>query len=77
LTKDQRKELATKPDFLYQFVQRLKEDYAEKGMNDIQIYCKMSRVSLNGKKAQPLFKSDIDLAKVKWNYFGRNEWVLD
>lgn len=77
LTKDQSKELATKPDFLYQFIQRLKKDYTEKGMDNIEIYCKMSRVSLNGKKARPLFKSDVDLAKVKWNYFGRNEWVLD
>ncbi|MFK8005796.1 MAG: HTTM domain-containing protein [Saprospiraceae bacterium] len=77
LTKDQVKELATKPDFLYQFVQRLKKEYAEKGMTDIEIYCKMSRVRLNGNKAKPLFKTDVDLAKVKWNYFGRNEWVLD
>ncbi len=77
LTKGQSKEIATKPDFLYQFVQRLKKEYAKKGMDDIEIYCKMSRVSLNGKKSRPLFKSDVDLAKVKWNYFGRNEWVLD
>ena len=77
LTKDQRKEVATKPDFLYQFVQRLKKEYAEKGMDDIEIYCKMSRVKLNGNKAKPLFKFDVDLAKVEWNYFGRNNWVLD
>lgn len=77
LTKDQRKEIATKPDFLYQFIQRLKKEYAQKGIEDIEIYCKISQVSLNGKKSRPLFKSDLDLAKVKWNYFGRNEWVLD
>ncbi len=77
LTKDQIKGLATKPDFLYQFVQRLKKEYAKKGMDDIEIYCRRSRVRLNRNKAKPLFKSDIDLAKVKWNYFGRNEWVLD
>jgi vitamin K-dependent gamma-carboxylase len=77
LTKSQIKALATKPDFLYQFVQRLKKDYAEKGNEDIEIYCKMSRVKLNGNQAKPLFKSGVDLAKVKWNYFGRNDWVLD
>jgi len=77
LSKDQIKELATKPDFLYQFVQRLKKEYTKKGITDIEIYCKVSRVRLNGNKAKPLFKFDIDLAKVEWNYFGRNEWVLD
>lgn len=77
LSKGQIKEVATKPDFLYQFIQRLKKEYAKKGMNDIEIYCKMSRVKLNGEKARPLFKTDVDLAKVEWNYFGRNEWVLD
>jgi len=77
LTKDQRKEIATKPDFLYQFVQRLKKEYKEKGIEDIEIYCNMSRVTLNRNKAKPLFKTDVDLAKVEWNYFGRNEWVLD
>jgi vitamin K-dependent gamma-carboxylase len=77
LSKDQIKELATKPDFLYQFVQRLKKEYTKKGITDIEIYCKVSRVRLNGNKAKPLFKFDVDLAKVEWNYFGRNEWVLD
>ena len=77
LTKDQIKNLATKPDFLYQFVQRLKKEYTQKGIIDIEIYCTMSRVSLNRDKAKPLFKYDVDLAKVEWNYFGRNEWVLD
>lgn len=46
-------------------------------MEKIEIYCITSRVRLNRNKAKPLFKSDIDLAKIKWNYFGRNEWVLD
>lgn len=77
LTKDQIKALATKPDFLYQFIQRLKKEYTKKGIPNIEIYCKMSRVRLNGNKAKPLFKTDVDLAKVKWNYFGRNDWVLD
>lgn len=77
LTKDQAKQIATKPDFLYRFVQELKKDYATKGIDEIEIYCTKSRVSLNGKEARQLFKYDVDLAKVKWNYFGRNEWVLD
>lgn len=77
LTKDQAKQIATKPDFLYRFVQELKKDFATKGIDEIEIYCTKSRVSLNGKEARQLFKYDVDLAKVKWNYFGRNEWVLD
>ena len=64
-------------NILFHFVQELKKDYATKGIDEIEIYCTKSRVSLNGKEARQLFKYDVDLAKVKWNYFGRNEWVLD
>ena len=77
LTRKQIRNLSTKPDFLWQFIQRLKKDYASKGMSDVEIYCKKSVVRLNSNSGKPLFKTDIDLTKVEWNYFGRNEWVLD
>ncbi len=77
LTRKQNRNLPTKPDFLWQFIQRLRKDFEKKGIKDIEIYCKTSMVSLNGNKSKPLFKKEVDLAKVDWNYFGRNEWVLD
>ena len=77
ITRKQVRNLATKPDFLWQFIQHLKKDYAAKGMKDVEIYCKKSVVRLNSNKGKPFYKSDIDLTKVDWNYFGRNEWVLD
>lgn len=77
LTQKQARNLATKPDFLWQFVQRLKKENQAKGLENIEIYVKKSNVRLNGKERKPLFKSEVDLTKVNWNYFGRNEWVLD
>lgn len=77
LTPKQRRQLAAKPDFLYQFTQRLKAHYAAKGWEEFELYVTTSRVYLNGKGPAPLFASDVDLTKVDWYYWGRNEWVLD
>jgi len=77
LTPKQGRQLAGKPDFLYQFTQRLKAHYASEGWSDLQLYVKRSRVYLNGKGPAPLFDTSVDLTKVDWNYWGRNDWVLD
>jgi len=77
LSPKQRRQLATKPDFLFQFTQRLKAHYHSEGWEDLELYVKRSRVYLNGKSPGPLFASDVDLTKIKWNRWGRNEWVLD
>ncbi|MEM6966608.1 MAG: HTTM domain-containing protein [Bacteroidota bacterium] len=77
LSPKQASKLSTKPDFLWQFVQRLKQKYRAEGKENMELYVKSSKVRLNGKKSRPLFKKDIDLMQVDWNYFGRNEWVLD
>lgn len=77
LTPKQQRQLATKPDFVYQFVQRLKAHYDAKGWEELEIYVKSSRVYLNGDGPSPLFAKDVDLTKVEWNRWGRNEWVVD
>ena len=68
---------ATQPDFLYQLVQDLKAEYASKGQPDVAIFARYSSVSLNGTDAAPLYDSEFDLAKAKWNHFCRDPWVLD
>ncbi|WP_196888097.1 HTTM domain-containing protein [Aureivirga sp. CE67] len=72
LSKKQRRMIATKPDVIWQFVQRLKKEH--KGEN-ISIYAD-GKVSLNGRPFQRLVNPEIDLTKVKWNYFGHEDWLM-
>lgn len=65
---------ANKPDVIWQFAQRLKKEYANKG-EDVAIYVK-AWVRVNGQKARVLIDPEVDLGAVKWNYFGHNNWVL-
>ncbi|TKS56195.1 HTTM domain-containing protein [Mesohalobacter halotolerans] len=73
LTKKQQRMLA-KPDGVWQFCQRLKEEYQSKG-DDIEIYVR-SRVSVNGKPYKPLIDPKQNMAQAKWDYFFHNDWVL-
>lgn len=72
LTYIQSKQLAVRPDFIWQYCQRIKKKYKGK---DISIYidCKNS---INNKPYQTLIDPNFDMAKAKWNYFWHNEWVL-
>src|SRR5690606_16394734 len=74
MLKDHAREIASHPDMTWQFVQRLKNEYREKGY-DVSIYA-VNMVSLNGSKEQLLIDRDTDLAAVKWNCLGHNEWIL-
>lgn len=75
LTKKQIAHASTKPDFIWQFAQRLKQEYyIEKGL-DVAVYvdCK---ISVNGRPFQPLIDSTVDLGKVKWDAFRHHNWIL-
>ncbi|MDH7448350.1 HTTM domain-containing protein [Aquimarina sp. 2201CG14-23] len=74
LSKKQLRLVSTKPDAMWQFAQRLKEEYKTKG-KDISIFVK-SKVSINGKKQKVLIDPEADLANVEWNYFTTNPWVI-
>ncbi|RNC87930.1 MAG: HTTM domain-containing protein [Winogradskyella sp.] len=74
LTAKQRRHLSTKPDFIWQFVQRLKKQFDEEGKN-ISIYA-TCYVSVNGKPLKRFINPEVDLAKVDWNYFEHNDWLL-
>ena len=74
LSKKQQRMIATKPDVIWQFVQRLKKIYAEKG-HTISIYAD-SNISVNGKPYQPFINPNVDLTKVKWNAFKHSDWIL-
>lgn len=72
LTYKQVKALSTKPDFIWQYCQRIKEEYKGKNIS-IFIDCK---VAVNQKPYKTLLDPNQDFAKAKWNYFFHNDWVL-
>ena len=73
LTPKQARQLAVKPDFIWQYCQKIKKEY--KGQNiSIYITCKNS---INRKEYQTLIDPDFDMAKAKWDYFFHNQWILN
>lgn len=75
LSKYQARKLFSHPDFAWQYAQWLKATLEQDGQSP-EIYFESS-VSLNGHTYQPLIDPKADMASVRWNYFWRNEWVLD
>lgn len=68
--------LSTKPDVIWQFVQRLKNEYKSKGKT-VAIYAINSKVSVNGKDYIPFIDSSINLAELEWSAFKHSDWVLE
>lgn len=74
LTKKQRRSVKTKPDVIWQFAQRLKQEYAQKDQ-DVAVYASVF-VSVNGRPKKQLIDPEVDLASVKWNPFKHSDWIL-
>lgn len=74
LTTKQRRALATKPDFMWQYAQRLKEEYAKEG-KDVGVYFD-AKVSVNRKPLRQFVNRDVDIAAEKWYHFKHHEWIL-
>jgi hypothetical protein len=74
LTKKQQNSLKTKPDFIWQFVQRLKQKFEAEGKS-VAIYA-TSYVSVNGKPLQRFVNPEIDLTTVAWHPLKHSEWLL-
>jgi len=75
LSRKQRLRIAAYPDFIWQFAQRLKKEYAKKG-EAISVYALNSKVSINGKPYRAFIDPKVDLANEPWNHFGHNNWIL-
>ena len=77
LTPKQARHVATKPDFLYAHLQRLKRYYTtERGWPTVELYARESRVHLNNRGPARLYRDSVDLAKVTWRPFRHHDWVL-
>ena len=73
LSPKQKNKVACYPDFTWQFAQRLKKEYEEKGM-DVQIFVR-NRVRINNGKYYEFIDPEVDLASVPWKHFSHNEWI--
>ena len=74
LSRKQQRAIATKPDIIWQFCQRLKKQYTAQG-KDVAIFVN-SKVSVNGDKFQNLIDPKVDMGTAKWDYFWHNDWIL-
>ncbi|MFD2908371.1 HTTM domain-containing protein [Flavobacterium ardleyense] len=72
LSSKQARSLATKPDFIWQYCQHIKEEY--KGQ-DVSIYidCKNN---INNGEYKTLINPEQDFVIAKWDYFWHNDWIL-
>lgn len=75
LSKKQKSRIMGYPDFIWQFAQHLKKEYAE---NDetISVFLVNSKVSINGKPYRAFIDPKVDLANETWNHFEHHEWIL-
>lgn len=74
LTPKQKGLLYTTPSAIWQYAQILKNKELEKG-NIIEVYA-ISKKSLNGRDRQQFIDPNINLAAIKWNYFGHQNWII-
>ena len=74
LSSKQKRSASTKPDVMWQFAQRLKQDFKTKGQ-DVAVYIN-SKISVNGRPYKTLINPDIDIANEKWDVFKHSNWIL-
>ncbi|RAJ15005.1 HTTM domain-containing protein [Olleya aquimaris] len=74
LSKKQKRLVTTKPDAIWQFAQRLKQEFLSNGQ-DVSVFvdCK---VSVNGRPFVRLVDLNTDLASVQWEPFKHSDWLL-
>lgn len=72
LTVKQINNLATKPDFIWQYCQRIKKEFENKNIA-IYIECKNN---INKKEYKTLIDPNFDMAKAEWSHFKHNEWIV-
>lgn len=74
LTPKQRQKVSTKPDFIWQFAQYLKNEYSKKEL-DVSVFVDC-HISVNGRPLTRLVDPDVNLANEKWNAFKHSAWLL-
>ena len=73
-SRKQQRVVATKPDVIWQFCQRIKEDFAKEG-KEVAIYVNC-KIKVNDSDFHTLIDPKVDMAAASWDYFWHNEWIL-
>ncbi len=66
--------IGTRPDFVWQYAQRLAKDYQSNGVSNVAVYANV-RTSLNGRPLKPLIDPSANLAAEPWSHFRHHEWI--
>ena len=74
LTSKQRRKVQTHPDFIWQFSQHLKKQYAAKG-KEISVFV-VGEVRINRKDPAVLIDPKTDLAAEPWDPYRHHTWIL-
>jgi len=74
LTPTQLEKVSSYPDFIWQFAQYLKKEYAARGQH-ISVFSK-SKVSINGRPLASFIDPSVDLAAEEWNHLRHHKWIL-
>lgn len=75
LSKEQINDFQSKPDMIWQFAQHLKQHYLKQAKK-IEIYADC-QISVNRGRWYQFTDSQVNLAEIKWNYWGTQSWILD
>lgn len=75
MSKKMSRSIATRPDMIWQFAQRLKTQFEAEGHENVEVYA-FAMASLNGRPHEQLIDNRIDLANTQRNYFCHNDWIL-
>ncbi|KQC32723.1 HTTM domain-containing protein [Nonlabens sp. YIK11] len=74
LSSKQERSVQSKPDFMWQFAQKLKQEYKAKG-EDIAVYID-AQVGINGRRPSQFTDPTVDIAATEWDQFKHHEWIL-
>ncbi len=74
LSKKQYRSIKTKPDLMWQYAQRIKEEEKKK-RNDVAVYFS-SKVSINGGPYFQFTNPKIDIAAQEWELFKHTDWLM-
>jgi vitamin K-dependent gamma-carboxylase len=74
LSPKQQRSVQSKPDFIWQFAQKLEEIYADDG-KEIEVYADL-KVSINGRPRKQFTDPTVDLTKEEWNHFKHHSWIM-
>ena len=74
LTTKQETKFGVSADVIWQFAQFIKADYEKRGIKEVKVFVD-SKVSINQSGYYQYTNPDVNLANVKWSYFGHQNWL--